>query len=761
MARYPKDANKSFDYVKDYIRESVTERDSLKAIIERVVKAYKKEPSRNTYKENAYKYYQGYANDPTNDRMTCNYMKAACDSIPMATNPTIFNAVETVVSMATGGIGQFEYKPADEYLSKDPELADMQAAFLKYMYEKNHIDGMAPATIRKGVMQGQFNWMIKPCPKKDGDIDFKVSLIDAYKMIEDPRASKTNRSRYIGYQEIASWSQLKDSMKLIERDGDYYVEVVNDVDIYLNELHNWGDESSATDRWTTELSNDLNTFSSIYNIAFAKGSSSVDRQGNPLKDIKTVGYKGDDVEVSYLWDLMNDMYFVVVNRRFIIYKKDHPLQKTIKMKIPYKDPDSGELKAKEMDYTVKVDSPIVHRGYIDADWETYPISPVFYCLDDFDNVCSKESVMEHDMSIMAPITFLSTSYDAEKVSGLSQIAGQIVEGSQNTIQVMNKTYDLSAITASVQRTEDRIKRMMGATDQFELMALLNNRATGAEVSMANGAVSQRMNVMLPRLEDGYSELMSKLLSMMIIYSDEDTFTFPYKDGVMALNRSDLVGNSLIRVKLASRIKIEQQEQSQNALMVLQTLAPLAQQGINVQRVIMATVPVITQGVINRRTAESFIDDSLKLNPAQLNAAIKETNDERKRQQAEGPLTEDDMASMSPDNMAELEQMYNQAVGGQALDQGLPTDQSQSPMTNAMALTDNTAAPYGDQNDMVAGGGMAQSDQSVAPAGQGSGEDVAAMQASQLPTGADQMTPIPEGMTPDMAGQVANTDQRQQ
>ena len=236
--------------------------------------------------------------------------------------------------------------------------------------------------------------------------------------------------------------------------------------------------------------------------------------------------------------------------------------------------------------------------------------------------------------------------------------------------------------------------------------------------MANGAVSQRMNILLAQVESFYAELMTKMLKMAIIFNTEDdpVFVFPYKDGVGALTQEDVVGNSLVRVKLASRIKVEQQEQSQNALMVLQTLAPLSEQGVDVKRLISTLVPVITQNVVNRRTAESFVSDDLKIDPAQLNAAINRSEAKRRARQLEGPITEDFMAQATPEQITDLENMARQAIGG------------------------------------ATRGELGQTNPSMAPSTPSSG------QQPQLPTGADQMTAMPSGMSPDMAGQMANTNQ---
>ena len=525
------DKTRKYDYLLRYVKEAAEARLPLIAMCERTVLAYKQCPLHNTYKENAQRYVQNIGNgDP--ERIKC--LKHLCDSIPDATNDTVNNAVETWVSMAMGGASQFEYEPADEYAEKDPALVDRLSALAKYFHEDNKIDSLLPKATRKLVMQGQANFFLEPL----GEGRFKVSLLDAYKMLHDPRASKTNRARFTGFTEVKAWSEVK--ADIYKKGYGYMLKVINDVDQYVSEL-----SGAHPYRWEDEITSDLNTFKSIYAVDPVPNSESVDKKGKEVSP-KEPGYKGEDVEVAYIWDLIDNVYAVIINRRFIIQLEVDKLKKNIP--VTYYDADGEE---KTRTDTVRLDSPIVTIPYIEADWETYPVSPLFYCLDDFDAICSIEAVMNHNLSIMAPITFMSASYDAEQFEKTSQIAGQIVEGTLQTFGVVNKMHDMSPCLTAIERREQRIKRMLSATDQFELQAMIGNRATASEVSTMAGAVAQRMNAPLANIETGMSELTQKMMAMTLIYDTKDDITFPYEGSVATLSKQDLLGRALIRAKLSS------------------------------------------------------------------------------------------------------------------------------------------------------------------------------------------------------------------
>ena len=628
-------ANKTeqFNYLIRYVDEAAEARLPLLAMCERAVLAYKQCPLHNTYKENATRYKQNIGNGNP-ELFKC--LKHLCDTIPDATNDTVFNAVETWVSMAMGGASQFEYEPADEYAEKDPALVDRLAALAKYFHDDNKIDSLLPKATRKLVMQGQANFFLEPI----ADGRFKVSLIDAYKMLHDPRASKTNRARFVGFTEVKAWSEVK--AEIYKKGYGYMLKTINDVDQYVSEL-----SGAHPYRWEDEITADLNTFKSIYAIDPVGDSKSVNKDGKEVSP-KEPGYKGEDVEVAYIWDLISNVYAVIINRRFIVQLEEDKLKKTIDVK--YYDSEGAEKKRTD---TVRIESPIVTIPFIDADWETFPVSPLFYCLDDLDAICSIEAVMNHNLSIMAPITFMSASYDAEQFEKLSQVAGQIVEGTLQTFGVVNKSHDMSACLTAIERREQRIKRMLGATDQFELQAMIGNRATAAETSAMVGAVSQRMNAPLANIEVGMSELIQKMFAMTLIYGKNEDITFPYEGSVATLSKEDILGRALIRAKLSSKIKLERVEQGRNALMIMQTLVGV--EGINKEELVKTLVPIISQGIVTRQQADRFVQPQ-QVDPMQILQA-QQAVEQAQAEASQNPITPDMLQGMTPQDMQGISDAY--------------------------------------------------------------------------------------------------------
>lgn len=665
-----KDKTQQYDYLIRYVDEAAEARLPLLAMCERAVLAYKQCPLHNTYKENATRYKQNIGNGNP-ELFKC--LKHLCETIPDATNDTVFNAVETWVSMAMGGASQFEYEPADEYAEKDPALVDRLAALAKYFHDDNKIDSLLPKATRKLVMQGQANFFLEPI----ADGRFKVSLIDAYKMLHDPRASKTNRARFVGFTEVKAWSEIK--AEIYKKGYGYMLKTINDVDQYVSEL-----SGAHPYRWADEITSDLNTFKSIYAIDPVGNSESVDKKGKEVSP-KEPGYKGEDVEVAYIWDLISNVYAVIINRRFIVQLEEDKLKKSIDVK--YYDSEGEE---KHREDTVRIESPIVTIPFIDADWETFPVSPLFYCLDDFDAICSIEAVMNHNLSIMAPITFMSASYDAEQFEKLSQVAGQIVEGTLQTFGVVNKSHDMSACLTAIERREQRIKRMLGATDQFELQAMIGNRATAAETSAMVGAVSQRMNAPLANIEVGMSELIQKMFAMTLIYGKKEDITFPYEGSVATLSKEDILGRALIRAKLSSKIKLERVEQGRNALMILQTLVGI--EGINKEELVKTLVPIISQGIVTRQQADRFVQEQ-QVDPMQILQA-QQAVEEAQAAASQNPITPDMLQGMTPQDMQGISDAYGATqqpgyqdqftqpmvdTGYDNYQQGIEANMSQSPV----------------------------------------------------------------------------------
>src|SRR5690606_36290876 len=170
---------------------------------------------------------------------------------------------------------------------------------------------------------------------------------------------------------------------------------------------------------------------------------------------------------------------------------------------------------------VSLDHPFIELPYIKTDWDTYPITPLFYVLDDFDDLCAMETILDHTLSIMAPITFVAQSSDAEKISRIASISGETIEGVPATAGVFNKTHDITPIVTAIQRTEEKIKRGMKAVDPFELQAMIGDRATAKEVASASGQVAQGINPFLANIETAMAELGDKFIKMEVIYGKDE------------------------------------------------------------------------------------------------------------------------------------------------------------------------------------------------------------------------------------------------
>lgn len=595
MAKRVKDVDKRWDYLVDYVNEAALARLPLQGICNRMAKAYKKEPSRNIYRDNANSYYQN--NLKNNNILLCEKLKPLCDSIPDATDATVFNAVETFTSMAMGGAGQFLYGASDPYAEKDPDTIDRLCEFYQYIHDDNSVDALMPEAVRHMPLQGQINFY--PKFQEGSSTRFDIALINAWEMLSDPRSSRTNRTRYKGFTKIESWAALKEF--ITEEKGRYIINAVNNVDQYIDAIHGWGSASSGSP-WYNELRKDLDTFKAIYHLPATRGSQSKDKKGNIVSPVEP-GYNGDDVEVAYIWDMVHRVYAIVINRRFVVKVDEKPLTKTIKTE--YID---SEGKTKTRDVEVYIDCPIITVPFIKLPWETYPVSPLFYCGDDFDQICAMESILEHNFSIMAPITFLGTSFDSEQAGKLGSVAGEILEGTMNTMMVMNKTHDMSPILAAIDRKQQSIISMLGTPDQIANQQVFGDRATAAQVGAVNAIVTQRMTPPIANIAAGVSKLMQTMATMLIIFSEEDEFTFPYNGTTGVVSKKDLLGRSLVQAKLRSQIKAEEDQAANKALMLYQTAAAIP--GIDQAQLSQLLWPIITRGVISRRQAAGVIQEQL-------------------------------------------------------------------------------------------------------------------------------------------------------
>lgn len=634
QAEIPGRATK-YDYVIDWIKESEEARRAQNVYVERAIDAFQGKPSVNRYKKtiNAY-----IAAVNTTDTMKAKSLKAALDDIPEKSSMVVHNAVEAVVSMAMGGVGQYEFGPYDPDLEKDDTVVDRLASAAKHFYVSEKVDAIVPQYLRMAVLCGASDIHLK---QKNGKKC--LTLLESSQMYKDPKRHKTNFERFIGFSQRESFKEVKDRTKKL-KGGGYVLKTLNEAEVYVSQIINELNSVLTTDATNEflhdELRRDLDLFYKpmITHIKEARE-----------KDPKYI-YDGDEIETSYLYDLMNDMYFEVINRRYITVAKINPLKREIECE--YTDAD-GESRKKNK--TIKLEHPFIELPYMKTFWDTYPISPLFYVLDDFDDLCAMESVLYHNLSIMAPITFIGQSSDAEKVSRVASVSGEIVEGLPQTFGVMNKAHDITAVVTAIQRIEEKIKRTLKAVDPFELQGMLGDRATAKEVVSASGQVSQGLNQFLANIESSMATVGDKFIKLELIMND-GAYDFVHNGKYAQLTPQEMAGEYEVSAKLVSSIKLEQEANSRKALELIQYMAQL--EGLDHKQFFGTTIPIVLGSLVNRETAQSMVTPEYRPMPEEVIARIRKQAEEDAKKD---PVDRMDFSGLEED---ELDKLILTASGGQ-------------------------------------------------------------------------------------------------
>lgn len=675
-----------YDYVLAWIKEAVEARRAQNAYVERAFMAYETKPSVNRYKGTINQYVDGIKKY---DMDKARLIEAACSDVPEKGSLVVQNAVETVVSMAMGGVGQYQFGPYDPDMKVDHKVADRLAAQAKFFYNNNKVDAIVPQYIREAVLAGVSYMHVK---KKNGKTC--ITLLETSQMITDPKRFKTNFQRFIGFSQRESFQAIKARTKKI-KGGGYVLKTLNEAEIYVSQIKQEMNSVLQADSTNEFLHDEIRRDVDIFYKPIITRIKEDREQDDPNKM-----YDGDEVEISYLYDEMNDMYFEVINRRYITVAKSNPLKRDIKCKFY-----DQEGKEKEKTKTVKLDNPFVELPFVKLPRVTYPVSPLFYLLDDFDDLCAMESVLFHNASIQGPLTFVGQSSDAEKVSRVASVSGEVVEGLPQTFGVLNKAHDNGPLIMQIQRFEERIKRTMKAVDPFELQAMIGDRATAKEVVSASGQVAQGINPFLANIESAMATLGDKFIKLELIMNDKEYYSFEHNGRYYEVARDEMALDYEIGAKLVSSIKLEQEANSRKALETVQYLN--GNEAVDMKAFLGTMVPIILTGLVTREQAQNMVLPTYRPMPDEIIAAIKRRAEEDAKKDEVDRLDFDGYTSEQIDQMTAGFSAANAAAGGidysQAL--GMPVDNS---LQQPASVDPNTGAPV----DMYAGPPVAPTDPSV-------------------------------------------------
>lgn len=621
------DKNQEYDYVLRYIAEAIDYRTKKVNLTARAIDAYKGIPSKNGY----LRAIDSYANlFEGSDGTHADAIRARCKTIESKRNMIVMRAIDSMVAQAQGGVGQYECSPYDPTFEKSPELVDALDAAALDFYNKNHVDAVLSSMIEFAGLSGAcYAYLGYDLDRSldNGRIDMQI--IPDTEMLKDPIGAKRNRDRYIGHQTKASWTDIKSKLLKNGKADEYILESINNVDTYLREVEFWigkynGDFSQIAPaiagdaahfagmpggRWFMEnLPHHIDTFYKGSALAYKERNTEfVKRAGDFAGGEFDDKYRADEIEVCYLYDLVNHIQFTVVNRKFIIEAKKNYLQRDMEYK--YFDVDDFSGKAIDMigHKKISIDHPYVELSFKKSLWETYAYSPLIHVLDRFDDACALETMIFHTISIMTPITFTGNPKDIEKLGAIAGVSGEAIKGFiSNSVTVLNKAVDLSPAMSELSRIENEIMNVVHGVDPKEQAQMIGNRATAAEAMQAASLVSQGLNSLLANIERWAEELAQKMFKLTVIYEDED-FTYDLNScgKHLTLTRKDLAGDFGVRAVLKSKIKAERQAQAANTI---QWFVPLMSSDaiVNKEAYAQSIVPTLADGFTRKTIASWFL-----------------------------------------------------------------------------------------------------------------------------------------------------------
>ncbi len=602
----------NYENVIYYITNSIDKKSKQREFIAAARKAWQGTATSNYYKEKAGEIANSLIKSSDSVQADMGKaLKARCNAIPDVKNLVVHNAVETNVSMVMGGIGRYDIAIDDDTSSVAGKELEMIGKALKFTNEKQKIGYRIDDVARRMLTDGVVYWHVGYNSNPETADDFVYTLLDANKVITDPTKYITGVERFIGWEQFESFKDLR--KRTVKRNDGYKVKTMDQVEVYLEFIQKIvnGNEVDGDSQFLTYAKKDADIFYSGYMKSQNKTTSKGPADEEP--DV----YNKDMVNVTYFYDNIEKKRYTVINRRFVVEVGSLETSTTINCEYNYFDATAKKMKTKKSEKKVSYGAPIIEIPYLTSPDYSYPVSPLFFVLDEFNTLCSAESLLSHNMSVAGPITFQATSEDAEKVAQLLGISGEVVENTMVTLGVINKQHDNSPVIGQIQRSEEKIKRTLGATDQFEMQQMVGDRATSREVVAASGAASQRMNTLISRIERGMSEVAELFLKMFVVATDKDrNLTFDYNGEFGEVGKSRLAANLKINAKLQKSIDMETADKARHSMELMNLLFghPL----VNSKKLGAELIPNILSGAMSRSDAESMLSDDVKLIPITQN-----------------------------------------------------------------------------------------------------------------------------------------------
>lgn len=605
------DWNVANTHVNQWIFESERARREYMCLLYRVKLAMMGKPSKNLYQEELTSNL-----DKISDEKKKDAYKKACIKVPEGRSFALRNAVKTRANQMSGGVDTYEYQVNDPYGIIEDDTEALLATTCEQDYVTNHLDRFAEIFSRDLTEAGISATLVKYCPEKDKN---RVLRINPKNIWFDTKYSSTGEERFRGYSTMISWKCLK---KIIEEDGDKInltieapnssivsngmvqegvkisnrkIRTLNGLDVYVENINALATANQMSSNWSTMYEEFMHDLANCYNLNYYRTFAT-----DPKAKTNSP-YKGDDVELTVIYDLGQQIEYKVINRRYVVSANSNAFHR--KMVFNVYDPRTGEKHPHIEDFELDCPLKFVWEDVESRDLFPFPTSTLMTLLDQFDELCALRAKRKHVSDILSILRIETNAADANSLRGLLNIMGIVLDDIQGDINTINLSYDYTAIDSQIEYYENLIKSTLDAYNEFDALQSMGDRATAAESGMALGAVAQGLATHQNAIMQIYADVARQCIANRVAYSYRQEFPVMGGRGLSVVTAEQMALTATINVKPKLTKKVQERLLSANAITAMGSFGAMLNGDGKAELLTLALM-----GTVPRAMAKSFINE---------------------------------------------------------------------------------------------------------------------------------------------------------
>lgn len=595
------DWSNRWQYPLQYLYESEFARNEFQCMLFRVHKAALGLPNKNLYQEELTSNI-----DKIGDETLKKKYKDACICVPEGKSFVVKKAIDNRANQMAGGVDMYEYQIDDPYNIIGPDTEALLSAKCKQDYLINGLGRYAEVFSRDLTEAGITACIVKYCPISDKNTILRINPKNIW---FDTKYSSTGEERFRGYSVMLSWAEVK---RMVKDDGDEVnltikaptesllsngeinehakysnrkIRTLNGLDIYVQSLNKLATSSQLQGKIGVEYGEYTHDMRSCYNAGYYRSLATNDKART------NSNYKGDDVELTVLYDLVNHIEFKILNRRYVISANSKAFHR--KIVFPIYDPRTGRLHHRIDDFDLECPLKFAWEEQEERDLFPYPTSTLMRVLDLHDELCALRAKREHVSKILSILRIETNSADASSLRGLLNIMGIVLDDIQGDISTINFAYDYTPLDSEIQYREETIKAILSAYDQFDALQAMGDRASAAESGMALSAVAQGLTMHQNAIMDMYAQIARQCITNRVAYSSKQEFPIINHGSYSAITIQEMALTATIDVKPKLAKKVQERLASANAITLLNSLGQSLTNEMKaalIEQALMGTMP---------------------------------------------------------------------------------------------------------------------------------------------------------------------------